>query len=251
MAGPGAVEQSVAPACSKAKGAAAITIRRPGRIDMAFGSETNLAGGAFARRPGTRPTISRGRRKDAAPQVPEGETNAKAQASVALVHDYIERRVHQEGDAQPRGMARQMAMATLLLERLDPAGLDHNLIRVVRVYHAARATTPAALKKHASEARAILRYGVAEEGGPGGLASLSDDGAGEALARIDAMILSIRPKEMLERRAQELSGQRGGRPSNSLFKVLSAVARLKAVASAGDPKAEAELKLVRTFLLDD
>jgi hypothetical protein len=65
------------------------------------------------------------------------------------------------------------------------------------------------------------------------------------------MILSIKPKEMLERRALDLSGQRGGRPSNSLFKVLSAVAKLKEVAGAGDLKAEAELKLVRTFLLDD
>ena len=212
---------------------------------MAFGSETNLSGGAFARRPRTSPTVSR--RRDSALRVPEGETNVEAQAAVALVQDYIERRVLEEGGAQPRGMARQMAMAVLLLERQDPKGLDHNLVRVVRVYHAAQATTPAALKKHASEARAILRYGVADAG----MTGAANDDADEALARIDAMILSIKPKEMLERRAQDLSGQRGGRPSNSLFKVLSAVAKLKEVAGAGDPKAEAELKLVRTFLLDD
>jgi hypothetical protein len=212
---------------------------------MAFGSESNLTGGAFARGPRTSPTVSR--RRDVAPRVPDGETNAQAQTAVALVQDYIERRIHEEGGAQPRGMARQMAMAVLLLEQQEPAGLDHNLIRVVRVYHAAQATTPSALKKHASEARAILRYGVADED----LTTAANDGADEALAQIDEMILSIKPKEMLERRALDLSGQRGGRPSNSLFKVLSAVAKLKEVAGAGDLKAEAELKLVRTFLLDD
>lgn len=212
---------------------------------MAFGSETNLAGGAFV--PWPRRSLTASRRRDAAPRVREGETNIEAEAAVAAVQDYIERRAHEEGGAQPRGMARQMAMAVLLLERRDPAGLDHNLIRVVRVYHAAQATTPAALKKHASEARAILRYGVAEEG----VAAAANDDADEVLARIDATILSIRPKEMLERRAHDLSGQRGGRPANSLFRVLSAVAKLKEVAGAGDPKAEAELKLVRTFLLGD
>jgi hypothetical protein len=213
---------------------------------MAFGSEINLASAAFARRQMASPAVGRSLRRAAAPRVPEGETNAAAQAAVGLVQAYIERRALEDGGAQPRGMARQMAMAVLLLEQQDPVGLDHNLIRVVRVYHAAQTTTPAALKKHASEARAILRYGVAEEGGW----AAANHEAEEALAQIDAMILSIKPKEMLERRAQDLSGQRGGRPSNSLFKVLSAVAKLKEVACAGDPKAEAELKLVRTFLAD-
>lgn len=213
---------------------------------MAFGSETNLASSAFARRQMTGPTVGRSRRGDAVPRVPEGETNAAAQAAVAQVHDYIERRIQEEGGARPRGMARQMAMAVLLLERQEPVGLDDNLIQVSRVYHAAQVTTPAALKKHASEARAILRYGVAVEGG----CAAANDDTDEALAQIDAMILSIKPKEMLERRAQDLSGQRGGRPSNSVFKVLSAVARLQEVAGAGDAKAAAELKLVRTFLAD-
>lgn len=213
---------------------------------MAFGSDSNLAGGVFNRRKATTAAEGR-RRRDVSPKTPEGESNAEAKASVALVQSYIERRLHEEGGAQPRGMARQMAMAVLLLERQDPMGLDHNLIRVVRVYHAAQATTPAALKKHASEARAILRYGVAGDLTP----AAANDDLDEALAGIDEMILSIKPKEMLERRAMDLSGQRGGRPSNSLFKVLSAVAKLKEVAGAGDPKAEAELKLVRTFLHDD
>jgi hypothetical protein len=212
---------------------------------MAFGSETNLAGGAFARAPSK--TQAAGRRRDATSRTFEGDTSVEARDAVGRVQAYIERCVLEEGRAVPRGMARQMAMAALLLERQDPMGLEHNLTRVARVYQAAQATTPAALKKHASEARAILRYGVTQDG----LVPPANDDAEEALARIDEMILAIKPKEMLERRAVELSGQRGGRPSNSLFKVLSAVARLKEFAGAGDPKAGAELKLVRTFLMDD
>lgn len=211
---------------------------------MAFGSDTNLASAAFARRQMTSPTAGRGRRGDAAPRVPEGDTNAAAQVAVNQVRDHIERRIQEEGGTQPRGMARQMAMAVLLLERQDPVGLDHNLIRVVRVYQAAEVTTPAALKKHASEARAILRYGV--DAAATARATNGDD----ALVEIDETILAIKPREVLERRAHDLSGQRGGRPSTALFKVLSAVAKLKEVAGSGDPRAETELKLVRTFLLD-
>ncbi len=210
---------------------------------MAFGSQSNLAGGGFAPRSGTRSTARRP--LDSRRRAPEGEANAAAQACVARVQDYIARRIREEGGIQPRGMARQMAMAVLLLERRDPAGLDHNLIRVVRVYQAADVTTPAALKKHASEARAILRYGIDAE------ATARATTGGDALVEIDETILAIKPREVLERRAHDLSGQRGGRPSSDLFKVLSAVAKLKEVAGAGDPRAETELKLVRTFLLDD
>jgi hypothetical protein len=208
---------------------------------MAFGSQTNLARGGSA----ARPESAARRSFDVTRRPPEGGASAAAQACVARVQDYIARRVREEGDAQPRGMARQMAMAVLLLERRDPAGLEQNLRRVVRVYQAAGVTTPAALKKHASEARAILRYGVDEA--TAARATTGDD----ALVEIDKTILAIRPREVLERRAHDLSGQRGGRPSTDLFKVLSAVAKLKEVAGSGDPRAEAELKLVRTFLMDD
>jgi hypothetical protein len=150
---------------------------------------------------------------------------------------------------QPRGMGRQMALAALLLEREAP-GLDSNLDCVVRVYRRAGATTPAALRKHASEARAILQYGMADgEALPALAAALP--GEGEALiAEIDAILAGLNSREVLEARARRLSGQRGGRPTGEAFRVLSAVARLKESAGSGDPKAEAELRLVRTFLLD-
>lgn len=173
-----------------------------------------------------------------------------ARELVDQVRAHVERQTRQGERGQARGMARQMAIAALLLERHDEAGLDVNLERVVRVYRDSHASTPAALKKHASEARAILRYGMADgEALPESAAALPGEGE-RLIARLDELIRSIPTREIFARRARHLSGQRGGRPTGAAFRVLNAVARLKEIAGSGDPKAEAELRLVRTFLLE-
>lgn len=218
---------------------------------MGLGADATMADAAYVRRPRmkAKPATPRtrapgGRRSISSARTEAGSDDA-ARDAVVQVQAYIEHRVSQTGGAQPRGMARQIAMCVLLLERLDPQGSNSSLPRIVRVFQAAGATTPAALKKYASEARAILQYGVARDD-----MHLPAD-PGSALIQIDDLILAIRPREIFERRARHLSGQRGGRPGSGLFKVLSAVALLKQNAGSGDPKAEAELRLVRTFLLDN
>lgn len=177
---------------------------------------------------------------------PQRGVDFQARAVVALTTAFVDRMARDCGAV--RGMARQMVMCALLLEQEDGQGLEVNLDRAVRVYREAGLTTLAALKKHASEARAILRYGVVGEGGSV-IAALGE--GGRTLEEIDEMLQGIKTRETFERRAQDLSGQRGGRPSTAAFRVLSAVAKLKAHAGGGDPKAEAELRLVRTFLLDE
>jgi hypothetical protein len=219
---------------------------------MGLGADATMADAAYVRRPRTtvkaaaqRNRTPGGRRIPSSARTIEAGSDDAAHDAVAQVQAYIEHQICQTGGAQPRGMARQIAMCALLLEWIDPQGSDSSLARIARVFQAAGATTPAALKKYASEARAILQYGVTQDD-----MDLPAD-PGQALARIDDLILAIKPREIFERRARHLSGQRGGRPGSGLFKVLSAVALLKQNAGSGDPKAEAELRLVRTFLLDD
>ena len=91
----------------------------------------------------------------------------------------------------------------------------------------------------------MLQYG---EGDVGSLAAASD--VAEALRCAAQIVNAMKPREVLARRAQALNGQRGGRPPGETFRVLSAVARLKASAGHGDRRAEVELKLLRTFLLE-
>ena len=104
-------------------------------------------------------------------------------------------------------------------------------------------------------AAAVDRIIPPDSESPGGAEGGSLAGAirqgGRSIVEIDEMLCAIRASDTFQRRARDLSGQRGGRPSSDAFRVLSAVARLKANAGSGDPKAEAELKLVRTFLADD
>jgi hypothetical protein len=219
---------------------------------MGFGADLTLAVGAYVRRPRTKAKPAAqparapgGRRTTGSARTSEADADEAAGDAVVQVQAYIEHQARQTAGGQPRGMARQIAMCALLLEQVDPQDSESSLARIARVFQAAGATTPAALRKYASEARAILQYGVAREG-----LNLPAD-PGQVLARIDELILAIKPREIFERRARHLSGQRGGRPGGGLFKVLSAVALLKQNAGSGDPKAEGELRLVRTFLLDD
>ena len=216
-------------------------------------SQTMVADEPYFRRPNPNPDLAA---KQNTPIVGLGRTTRRmdvpadqaAREAVALVRAFVERKSI-EGMGPVRGMARQMAMCALLMEREDPMGLDQCLVRTMRVFREAETTTQAALKKSASEARAILRYGVADA--PQTLVAHQGEDVERFLSSIDEMLLSIRPREVLDRRAQHLAGQRGGRPAIAAFRVLSAVARLKASAGSGDTKAKAELRLLRTFLLDE
>jgi len=224
---------------------------------MGPGAETTKEEAFTRRTPAARPAGGAARRGPSAvrgtAQVRVGPQDAQdgpARDVVDQVLAYVERRARQGESGQARGKGRQMAIAALLLDRRDPAGLDVNLERVARVYRDGHASTPAALKKHASEARAILRYGMADgEALPESAAALPGEGE-RLIARLDELIRSIPTREIFARRARHLSGQRGGRPTGAAFRVLSAVAKLKEIAGSGDPKAEAELRLVRTFLLE-
>ena len=198
--------------------------------------------GASLRRPASTRWVAGARTANAA-------ADDEAQAVVDAVLAFADEQVRAGETAQPRGMGRQMALAALLLERED-AGIERNLERAVQVYRRANATTPAALRKHASEARAILQYGLADGETLPALAAAAPGEGDEVIGEIDAVLAGLNSREILEARARRLSGQRGGRPTGEAFRVLSAVARLKENAGSGDPKAEAELRLVRTFLLD-
>ncbi len=181
----------------------------------------------------------------------EREVDEAARVLVARVTDFVEEPARRGGTGQPRGLGRQMALAALLLDREAGGGIDETLERVVDVHREAGTTTPAALRKHASEARALLHYGQAEGASLPELAATITGDARAVLREVDAVLAGLNSREILETRAKRLSGQRGGRPSSEAFRVLTMVARLKEVARGGDAKAEAELKLVRTFLLDD
>jgi len=178
------------------------------------------------------------------PDEPPDELAARV---VALVQAYCERRLA-EGDTQPRSFARQMTICALLLDRKDPRGREVSLGRIVRALRSAAARTPAALTKTASEARAILQYGVVDAKAPNHPSVETDDDMARYIAAIDWMLMSVKPREVLLRRAEDLSGRRGGRPAKRVFRVLSAVARLHESADMGDSVAEAELRLVRSFL---
>lgn len=223
---------------------------------MGPGAEFPTGEGAHARRAITRrQTGGPPRRPTPALRIAarpiEVEADEAARALVARVTAFVEEQARLGAVSQPRGLGRQMALAALLLDREAGGGIDETLERVVDVHREARTTTPAALRKHASEARGLLHYGQAEGATlPELAASLTGDSRA-VLREIDAVLAGLNSREILETRAKRLSGQRGGRPSGEAFRVLTMVARLKEVARGGDAKAEAELKLVRTFLLDE
>lgn len=147
-----------------------------------------------------------------------------------------------------RGLARELVILALLLDRVRPGGLEHQLTEAVRDEEAKGRRTRMAIRKCASEARGLLRYGQV---GGRPLAAAADAVAARGAAlilEIEALVMSVRKGEALGARVHSLAGERGGRPAKGGLRVLSALVRLGDMAEAGDAHADTELRLIEDYL---
>jgi hypothetical protein len=151
--------------------------------------------------------------------------------------------------ADPRGLARELVIVTLALQHLERGEAATHLARAVRLYEAEGRRTLSALKKCASHARALLRYGRVEGTAVTSL-SAGLELQGPALYRaLDSLVLRINKAEALGARIETLSRTRRtrGAPGAGL-RVLSAVLDLRTRAEAGEGGAATELNLIRSLL---
>ncbi|MFN3514913.1 MAG: hypothetical protein ACK41C_17840 [Phenylobacterium sp.] len=88
----------------------------------------------------------------------------------------------------------------------------------------------ASLKKHLSEARAVLAH------------ARCAGATGQDLAAVATIVADISLAEARRQRAQALAGRKGGRPRTGRRKALDAVRRLLARSEQGDAVAHAELR---------
>jgi hypothetical protein len=185
--------------------------------------------------------------KAAPAQTNGGRADETADRIVVLVESYFEELLAAGDDTKHRSFTRKMTICALLLEQIDPSGAEASLARAVAAFRRTGTRTHAALMKTASESRAFLRYGVTPskvvQQGPQSEADLR-----RSIAGYDWMLMSINQRDVLIRRAQDLSGRRGGRPYKHVFRVLAAVAQLQKSAAQGDTMADAELQLLHAMV---
>jgi hypothetical protein len=147
-----------------------------------------------------------------------------------------------------RGLARELVIVALLLERASPRGVEQQLARAVRHEEGEGRRSRMAIRKCASEARGLLRYGRVAGGS---LTEAADaiEAEGVVLARrVEALVMSVRKSHALEARMANLGGERGGRPPRGALRVLTALIQLGDLAQAGDPRADTELRLIEDYL---
>lgn len=167
-----------------------------------------------------------------------GPMDLEAANVVALLREHISGNPHHS----QRGLARELAICTLMLERAHPGMPDENLLRIVACYRRSKRNTPAMLKKCASHARALLRFGEVQGKPLLAVAACLDGHALDVLAAIDQALLQVSLRETLAHRAHE--ARKGGRESMS---VLKALVDLSERADDGDEEAQTELRLISAF----
>lgn len=149
----------------------------------------------------------------------------------------------------PRGLARELLIASLVLDRSAPGDVLGQLSRAVRVYERDGARTVSALKKCASHARALLRFGRVD-GMALTLAASRLQGEGEPYYRaLDHLIQRVNKAEALGARIETLARARRNRGSAAQLRVLSALIELRGRADLGDEGAVTEIDLIRSFLV--
>ncbi len=147
-----------------------------------------------------------------------------------------------------RGLARELVIVALLLDRFSPGGVEQQLAKAVRHEEAGGRRSRMAIRKCASEARGLLRYGQAAGRSLTEAAEAIEE-EGVALARqTEALVMSVRKSHALEARMESLGGEKGGRPARGALRVLTALIQLGDMAQAGDPKADTELRLIEDYL---
>lgn len=149
----------------------------------------------------------------------------------------------------PRGLARELLIASLVLDRGAPGDVLGQLSRAVAVYQRDGARTVSALKKCASHARALLRFGRVD-GLTLTLAASRLQGEGETYYRaLDHLIQRVNKAEALGARIETLARARRNRGAGAQLRVLSALIELRGRADLGDEVAVTEIDLIRSFLV--
>lgn len=163
----------------------------------------------------------------------------------------LQAHIRAAGSPGKRGLARELLVIALLLERANPGGMDENLLRAVALYRRTRRSTANTLKKCASHARAMLQYATVDGRPLAEAAAALEGDADRVLAAVDAMVLAIHTKDALTHRAAQLAHASGGRPFKNAMGVLRAVVDLSERASFGDSRAQTELRLISAFIQPD
>jgi hypothetical protein len=149
----------------------------------------------------------------------------------------------------PLSLPKRIAALALYAGATSGADPDVALQAVVRELGERLPTTPAGLKKAASEARAVLQFGVNWERFA---ASHHDRGGGGAIPLLHAIagaLDAVNVREVTKARAALFGGGRGGRRHAApALQTLRAVQVLVERARAGAADAEAELAEVRRLL---
>lgn len=149
----------------------------------------------------------------------------------------------------PRGLARELLIVSLVLDRAAPGDVLGQLSRAVRVYERDGARTVSALKKCASHARALLRFGRVDGVGLT-LAASRLQGEGETFFRaLDHLVQRVNKAEALGARVETLARARRNRGAAAQLRVLSALIELRGRADLGDEGAATEIDLIRSFLV--
>lgn len=152
------------------------------------------------------------------------------------------------GPNTKRGLARELLVIALLLERADPGALDENLLRAVALYRRTQRSTANTLKKCASHARAMMRFATVDDRPLAEAVAAVEGDDDQVLAAVDEMVLAIPTKDALAHRAAQLAHASGGRPFKNAMGVLRAVVDLSERASFGDARAQTELRLISAFI---
>lgn len=140
---------------------------------------------------------------------------------------------------EPRCAAKQIAVTALALHLGEGVGRRAALRLSAEALGRSRGHSRALVKKNASEADAVLTYGLAPEA----VAAIARRPADGLLVNLDALVRPVRVREAAQARARALRGARGGRPDEG-GPLLRSVRRMIELAEAGDAASRRQLRLL-------
>lgn len=138
---------------------------------------------------------------------------------------------------EPRSAAKQIAVAALALHLREGVGRRAALRLSAEALGRSRGHSRALIKKNASEADAVLTYGLA----PDAVAAVARQSGGDLLRELDALVRAVRVREAAQARARALRGARGGRPDEG-GPLLRSVRRMIELAETGDAASRRRLR---------
>jgi hypothetical protein len=182
--------------------------------------------------------------------VNEASPDSVARDVVCRVRQHLSQSVRFADNRAARGMPRHLALCALVLQREEGGHIVGCVARVASMYAGASTITHRALKKVASEARALLEYGDVEGEPLMAAAQAVPATAADAIDALDELLCKVGAQASYAKRARFLTNHHGGRPAAhaSANRILALVRKLQASAEAGDGAAASEIRLIQELL---